>query len=79
VASLPLLVIERRDEPCIRIEHTPIGEWRLKEWRSELEQGFATAHVSVAFEPRRLADMPLPGEDREAELLRRTGRVASPG
>jgi hypothetical protein len=79
IASLPLLVVERRSEPCVRVERTPIGEWRLKEWRSELEEGFATTNVSVGYEARRLADMPLPGEDREAEILRRTGRVASPG
>ncbi len=78
VASLPVLAIERRTEPCIRVERTPIGLWRLREWQGEAEVGFETEEVAVSFEPRRLADMPLPGEDREAEILRCTGRPASP-
>jgi hypothetical protein len=78
VAGLPLFSLEPRTEPCVRIERTPIGLWRLREWRGDHEDAFDTPSVSVAFEPRRLGDQPLPGEDREAEILRRTGRVASP-
>ena len=79
LSALPLILVERRSEPVVRVETTPIGTWRLFEWRSEGECDAHAGPVSVHFEPRALADMPKAGETRDDEILRRTGRVASAG
>ena len=79
LAAVPLVVVERREEPVIRVETTPIGTWRLLEWRAAGEQEMHAGPVEVRFEPRALADMPQAGETRDDEILRRTGRVASAG
>jgi hypothetical protein len=79
LAAVPLVIIEQRREPVVRVETTPIGSWRLLEWRSEAEQEMTAGPIQVRFEPRALADMPLEGETRDDEILRRTGRVASAG
>jgi hypothetical protein len=73
LASIPLLFQEPRTIPVVRIETTPIGTWRLLEWKSELETDGAGGPCSVSYEERRSEDMPLPGETREKELARRTG------
>lgn len=70
-ASLPLLLIEAQELPVVRIETSPIGTWRLLEWRSESDVGGVGGPCSVAYEPRRPTDLPLPGETRETELARR--------
>lgn len=70
VASLPLLVLEPQDEPVVRVETSPIGTWRLLEWRSENDVGGSVGPCSITYEPRQPEDLPLPGEDREAELQR---------
>lgn len=70
-ASVPLLLVERQDLPVVRVETSPIGTWRLLEWRSEDEVGGSGGPCSVAFEARRPDDLPLPGETREAEIVRR--------
>jgi hypothetical protein len=72
VASLPLLLVEPQTLPVVRIETTPIGSWRLLEWRSETETGGSGGPCLVAFEERRPEDMPLRGETREEELARRS-------
>jgi hypothetical protein len=72
-ASIPLLFLEPRTIPIVRIETTPIGTWRLLEWRSELEVGGAGGPCSVGYEERRSEDLPLPGETRDRELARLTG------
>ena len=79
LAALPLILIEERREPVLRIETTPIGTWRLFEWRAEGEGDDDAGSVSVRFEPRAAAEMPRAGETRDDEILRRTGRVASAG
>jgi hypothetical protein len=79
LAALPLVIVEQRREPVIRIETTPIGTWRLLEWRSDGEQETTAGPIQVRFEPRALADMPKAGETRDDEIFRRTGRVASAG
>jgi hypothetical protein len=71
VAGLPLLILEPLTLPVVRIETTPIGTWRLLEWRSELDIGGSAGPCSVSYEQRRAEDMPLPGETREQELARR--------
>jgi hypothetical protein len=70
-ASLPLLLIENQDLPVVRVETSPIGTWRLLEWRSKDDVGASAGPCSVAFEARKPADLPLPGETRAAELVRR--------
>jgi hypothetical protein len=70
-ASLPLLLREQRTSPVVRVETSPIGTWRLLEWRSDAERDASAGPCSVAFEERRSEDMPLPGETRETELARR--------
>jgi hypothetical protein len=72
LASIPLLVLEPRTIPVIRVETTPIGTWRLLEWRSEFETDGEGGPCSVSYEERHSEDMPLPGETREKELARRT-------
>jgi hypothetical protein len=70
-ASLPLLLVEPQTLPVVRVETSPIGTWRLLEWRAEHEAGWSGGRCSVSFEARRAADMPFPGETREAEIARR--------
>jgi hypothetical protein len=72
VASLPLLLVEPQTIPIVRIETTPIGSWRLLEWRAEQDIAGAGGPCSVEYEQRRSEDMPLPGETRETEFARRT-------
>jgi hypothetical protein len=71
LASLPLLLVEPQDLPVVRVETSPIGTWRLLEWRSEQDVGGFYAPCSVTFDARRPSDLPLPGETRDAELVRR--------
>ena len=71
-ASVPLLLVEPPELPVVRVETSPIGTWRLLEWRSEHDVGGSGGGCSVAYEPRRPDDLPLPGETRAAELARRT-------
>ncbi len=70
-ASVPLLYHEPQDQPVVRVETSPIGTWRLLEWRSENDVGGSGGPCSIAYEARRPTDLPLPGETREAELARR--------
>jgi hypothetical protein len=70
-ASLPLLLVTSPSLPVVRVETSPIGTWRLLEWRDEADTGGTGGRCSIAFEPRRIEDMPLPGETRAAELARR--------
>jgi hypothetical protein len=70
LASLPLLVLEPQDEPIVRVETSPIGTWRLLEWRSQNDVGGSAGPCSVTYEARQPEDMPLPGETREAEVQR---------
>ena len=70
-ASVPLLFEEPRTIPVVRVETSPIGTWRLLEWRSEAEEPAHAGPCFVDYERRRPEDMPLPGETRERELGRR--------
>jgi hypothetical protein len=70
-ASLPLLLVERQSEPVVRIETSPIGSWRLLEWRSEQDLGAEAGPCSISYEARRPDDLPGAGETRAAELKRR--------
>jgi len=72
LASLPLLLEEPRTLPVVRIETSPLGTWRLLEWKSEQEVEAAGGSCSVAYDERRPEDLPLPGETRERELVRRS-------
>jgi hypothetical protein len=74
VASLPLLMIEPQTLPVVRVETSPIGDWRLLEWRSENDRAESGGPCSIAFETRRPADLPLSGETPDAERARLTGR-----
>ncbi len=71
-ASVPLVIQEPPTLPIVRIETSPIGTWRLLEWRSEHETGGSGGPCAVEYARRRSEEMPLPGETREAELARRT-------
>jgi hypothetical protein len=70
-AQLPLLLVEPRTAPVVRVETSPLGHWRLLEWSSSDERDGTGGPCSVSYEERRAEDMPIPGEDREAELRRR--------
>lgn len=70
-AAIPLLLVEAQELPVVRVETTPIGTWRLLEWRSERDLGAVGGPCTVVYEERRPTDLPLPGETREAELARR--------
>jgi hypothetical protein len=71
LASLPLLFVEPQTLPVVRVETSPIGTWRLLEWRSDKDVDGSGGPCSVSYEARRATDLPLPGETREAELARR--------
>jgi hypothetical protein len=73
-AALPLLLLEPRTIPTVRVETSPVGSWRLLEWRSKEERDGAGGPCSVSYEERRPEDMPLPGETPEQELRRRGAR-----
>jgi hypothetical protein len=73
VAALPLLIHEPQTLPVVRVETSPIGTWRLLEWRSESDVGGSGGPCSVSYTARQAEDMPLPGETREQELARRAG------
>lgn len=74
VAALPLLIEEQQTLPVVRVETSPIGTWRLLDWRSEADVGGVAGPCSVTYDARREEDMPLPGETRKQELARRAGR-----
>lgn len=78
LAIVPVIIDEQRDEPIIRIETTPIGTWRLIEWRAADEVAAAHGSVAVEYAARKSDDLPRPGETRDEELLRRVGAAASP-
>jgi hypothetical protein len=48
--SFPLIIREDRPLPTVRIETTPIGTWRLKDRRSDLERDSAGGGCSVRYE-----------------------------
>ncbi len=52
VASVPILLVERRTIPTVRVETNSIGSWRLLELRSEEERDGAAGRCSVRYEPR---------------------------
>lgn len=64
LASLPLLLVEPRDLPVVRVETSPIGTWRLLEWRSENDVGGHAGPCSVTYESRRPSDMPASGSEQ---------------
>ena len=70
-AYVPLILSEQRTRPIVRVETSPLGSWRLLEWRSEEEQDGAAGPCSVRYAERRPEDRPRPGETREQELRRR--------
>jgi hypothetical protein len=74
VASRPLLLVEPQDVPVVRVETSPLGSWRLLEWRAEEDVGASAGGCSIVYEDRRAVDLPLPGETREAEHVRRMAR-----
>jgi hypothetical protein len=69
--SLPILLHEPRSLPVVRVETSPLGSWRLLEWRSEEERDDSAGPCTVAYAERRPEDMPAPGETREEEQRRR--------
>lgn len=69
--SLPLILCEPRTQPVVRVETSPLGSWRLLEWRAEDELDAAVGPCSIAFEERRPEDLPLPGESPQEERRRR--------
>src|SRR5437773_897174 len=71
LASVPLILRAPQSLPVVRVETSPIGTWRLLEWRSEEDVGGSGGPCSIVFEGRRPEDLPLAGETREAELARR--------
>lgn len=70
-ASVPLLYVEPQNVPVVRVETSPIGSWRLLEWRADNDVGGSAGPCSITFDPRRQTDLPLPGETRDSELARR--------
>jgi hypothetical protein len=71
LAALPLLLVEPQNLPVVRVETSPIGTWRLLEWRSEDDVGGSGGPCSIIFDARRPSDRPLPGETRVSEFARR--------
>jgi hypothetical protein len=76
-ASVPILLLPERSDPVVRVETTPLGSWRLLEWRAPEESDVVAGPISISYEPRRDDEMPLPGETRDDEYHRRHGRFAT--
>jgi hypothetical protein len=74
VAAVPLLLLEQRTQPVVRVEESPLGSWRLLEWRAERDADASAGPCAVRYEHRRPEDMPLPGETADQERLRRLRR-----
>jgi hypothetical protein len=70
-AAVPLVLLEPRTKPVVRVETSPLGHWRLLEWKADDERDGSAGTCSIVFEERRPDDMPAPGETREQELRRR--------
>jgi hypothetical protein len=70
MASVPILLVEQRTVPVIRIERSPTASWRLIEWRAPDETGGRSESVEISFDERRPEDAPRAGETPEQELLR---------
>ena len=70
-ASIPLLLRKKQELPTVRIETSPLGNWRLLAWKSEDERDGVGGACSVRYEERLPEDLPLPGETPEEELTRR--------
>ena len=51
-ASVPMILRERQTIPCLRIETSPLGTWRLLEWKSEesmmVRSGSAMSGMRIA-------------------------------
>jgi hypothetical protein len=54
--SLPLVVREERTLPVVRAETSPLGSWRLLDWKAEGERDGAGGSCSVRYEDRRPED-----------------------
>ena len=52
-ASVPLILEEPRTIPTVRVETSPIADWRLLEQRSSDERDGSAGRCSVAYEQRR--------------------------
>ena len=74
LASLPLLLDEPQVLPVVRVETSPIGSWRLLDWKSEQDLDASGGSCSIRYENRLPADLPLAGETREDERARRAAR-----
>ena len=57
-ASLPLLLHAPQTLPVVRVETSPIGTWRLLEWRAEEDVGGSGGPCSITFDERRPEDLP---------------------
>lgn len=69
-ASIPMLLREPKTIPVVRIETSPLGTWRLLEWRSDGERDSDGGQCTIAYEERRPEDIPSPGETYETERRR---------
>lgn len=52
IAAVPILVVEQRPIPVVRVETSPLGEWRLLEHRADAESDGTGGPCSVRYEPR---------------------------
>lgn len=52
IASLPILLVEQRNLPVVRVEASPVGEWRLLEHRADAESDGTGGPCSVRYEAR---------------------------
>lgn len=69
--SLPLILLEPLTRPIVRVETSPLGSWRLIQWKSDADRDALAGPCAITFEERVPDDMPLPGETPEQELRRR--------
>jgi hypothetical protein len=69
--SLPLILQEPPTQPIIRVETSPLGSWRLLQWKSDADRDALAGPCAITFDERAPDDMPLPGETPEQELKRR--------
>ena len=48
--SIPLLIVEERTEPVVRVETSPLGTWRVSSLRGPAEEALETGPCSVRYE-----------------------------
>ena len=69
--SLPLILLEPLTRPIVRVETSPLGSWRLLQWKSDADRDALAGPCAITFEERVRTTCPSPVRRAEQELKRR--------